>query len=108
MPVRCRASVHRPTLHRRPLLPLPTLPASVRHYPINDRPVSARRILRDRREDKVRVWDPGDGWLKAFCVECGSHTHTLSPDDPTLVAIRMGCLDREPGIRPQAHQFVEC
>ena len=19
--------------------------------------------------------DPGDGWLKAFCVDCGSHTH---------------------------------
>jgi hypothetical protein len=48
-------------------------------------------------EDKVRVWDPGDGWLKAFCVDCGSHTHTISPDDPTLVAIRLGCLDQDPG-----------
>jgi len=43
---------------------------------------------------------------KAFCVDCGSHTHTISPDDPTLVAIRLGCLDQVPGIRPQAHQFV--
>jgi hypothetical protein len=57
-------------------------------------------------DDKVRVWDPGDGWRKAFCAECGSHTHSLSPDDPTLVAIRLGCLDQDPGIRPQAHQFV--
>lgn len=57
-------------------------------------------------KDKLRVWDPGDGWLKAFCVDCGSHTHTISPDDPTLVAIRLGCLDQDPGIRPQAHQFV--
>ena len=57
-------------------------------------------------EDKVRAWDPGDGWRKAFCVDCGSHTHTISPDDPTLVAIRLGCLDQDPGIRPQAHQFV--
>ena len=57
-------------------------------------------------EDKVRIWDPGDGWRKAFCAECGSHTHTISPDDPTLVAIRLGCLDQDPGIRPQAHQFV--
>ena len=39
-------------------------------------------------EDKMRIWDPGDGWLKAFCVDCGSHTHTISRDDPTLVAIR--------------------
>jgi hypothetical protein len=57
-------------------------------------------------EDKVQVWDPGDGWLKAFCVKCGSHTHTVSPDDPTLVAIRLGCLDQDAGIRPQVHQFV--
>jgi hypothetical protein len=57
-------------------------------------------------EDKVRVWDPGDGWLKAFCIDCGSHTHTISPDDPALVAIRLGCLDADPGIRPQVHQFV--
>jgi hypothetical protein len=56
--------------------------------------------------DKVRIWDPGDGWRKAFCAECGSHTHAISPDDPTLVAIRLGCLDRDPGIRPQVHQFV--
>lgn len=44
--------------------------------------------------------------LPAFCADCGSHTHTISPDDPTLVAIRLGCLDQDPGIRPQAHQFV--
>jgi hypothetical protein len=57
-------------------------------------------------QDKIRVWDPGDGWRKAFCVDCGSHTHTISPDDPDQVAVRMGCLDADPGIRPQAHQFV--
>ena len=57
-------------------------------------------------EDKLRIWDPGDGWRKAFCTECGSHTHTISPDDPSVVAIRMGCLDQDPGIRPQVHQFV--
>ena len=26
-------------------------------------------------EEKVRIWDPADGWLKAFCADCGSHTH---------------------------------
>jgi hypothetical protein len=57
-------------------------------------------------EDKLRVWDPGDGWKKAFCADCGSHTHTTSPDDPDVVATRMGCLDDDPGIRPMAHQFV--
>lgn len=57
-------------------------------------------------EDELRVWDPGDGWKKAFCGGCGSHTHTTSPDDPSVVATRMGCLDGDPGITPMAHQFV--
>ena len=56
--------------------------------------------------DRLRVWDPGDGWKKAFCEVCGSHTHTISPDDPAIVATRLGCLDEDPEIRPQAHQFV--
>ena len=56
--------------------------------------------------ESLRVWDPGDGWIKVFCNECGSHTHTISPDDSDLVAVRLGCLDDDPGIRPQAHQFV--
>jgi hypothetical protein len=56
--------------------------------------------------DKVRIWDPGDGWKKAFCEVCGSHTHTVNPLDPTVVAIRLGCLDQTPDIRPSAHQFV--
>jgi hypothetical protein len=57
-------------------------------------------------EEHLRSWDPGDGWIKSFCSLCGSHTHTTNPDDPTLVATRLGCLDDDPGIRPQAHQFV--
>jgi hypothetical protein len=57
--------------------------------------------------DQLRVWDPGDGgWLKAFCSICGSHTHTTHPTEPVSVAVRLGCLDQDPGIRVQAHQFV--
>jgi Glutathione-dependent formaldehyde-activating enzyme len=96
----CRA------LRRRPLLPLQALSAPVRHHALDDCPSPAGAFSVTAGEDKLRVWDPGDGWLKAFCLDCGSHTHTISPDDPTLVAIRLGCLDRDPGIRPQAHQFV--
>jgi hypothetical protein len=56
-------------------------------------------------QDKVRVWDPGRRLAQAFCVDCGSHTHTISPDDSKLVAIRLGCLVADPGIRPQVHQI---
>lgn len=58
-------------------------------------------------EDLIRSWDPGNGgWIKSFCGECGSQISTTNPEDSTMVAIRMGALDEDPGIRPSVHQFV--
>jgi hypothetical protein len=60
-------------------------------------------------EDLVRRWAPPDGgWIKAFCGECGSQLFTTSPEgsDPEMLAIRMGALDEDPGIRPSVHQFT--
>ncbi len=56
--------------------------------------------------DRLRHWNPGDGWVKWFCEDCGSHAHTSHPDNPEMVAVRLGCLDQDPGVRPSAHQFV--
>jgi hypothetical protein len=89
-----------------PLLPLQALPAPLRYYALNDRPMPRGRVLRGGRRGQGPRLGPGDGWLKAFCVDCGSHKHTISPDVSTLVAIRLGRLDQDPGIRPQPHQFV--
>lgn len=58
-------------------------------------------------EDLVRVYEPGDGWYKAFCSNCGSQTHTVNPENPDLVAVRLGALDQDPGVRPLGHQFVD-
>ena len=58
-------------------------------------------------EDFIRSWDPGNGgWIKSFCGECGSQISTTNPDDPAMVAVRMGALDEDPGIRPSVHQFT--
>jgi hypothetical protein len=58
-------------------------------------------------EGRVETWDPADGgWIKAFCARCGSQVYTSHPDNPELVAIRVGALDGDPGIRPTAHQFT--
>ena len=57
-------------------------------------------------EELVSSWDPGDGWIKAWCERCGGHLYTTHPDNPELLSVRMGALDDDPGIRPSAHQFV--
>jgi hypothetical protein len=59
-------------------------------------------------EDAVGRYAPGDdGWTKCFCRECGSQVFTVHPEDGELIAVRMGALDQDPGIRPSAHQFTD-
>jgi hypothetical protein len=56
----------------------------------------------------VRTYEPrDDGWLKSYCAGCGSQLFTSNPDDAELIAVRMGALDDDPGVRPSAHQFVD-
>jgi hypothetical protein len=57
-------------------------------------------------EDRLRGWAPEEGREKMFCGDCGSAMFSRDPNDHTLVSIRMGTLDRDPGIRPGYHQFV--
>lgn len=51
---------------------------------------------------------PLTGRCMCGAVQTGAFSVTAGedPDDPTVVAIRMGCLDQDPGIRPQVHRFV--
>jgi hypothetical protein len=60
-----------------------------------------------RGEELVRSWQPADGWGKSFCGECGSHLFSTGLEDPEVVAVRMGVLDVDPGVRPTFHQFVD-
>jgi hypothetical protein len=58
-------------------------------------------------EELIGTWDPGDGgYVKVFCTTCGSQLYTTNPENPEILAIRMGALDDDPGIRPSVHQFV--
>lgn len=58
--------------------------------------------------DVVRTYRPeGDGWHKSFCSACGSQLFTNHPENQELLAVRLGALDQDPGIRPGAHQFVD-
>lgn len=59
-------------------------------------------------EDLIRSWSsPEGGWVKSFCGKCGSQLCVWDPDNPELIAIRMGSMDEDPGIRPGAHQFTD-
>ena len=59
-------------------------------------------------EENLRTWDPGDGgYLKSFCVLCGSHPFTTNPEKPEVVAVRMGTLEGDPGVTLGAHQFCD-
>jgi hypothetical protein len=65
-------------------------------------------------EEEVTTYDPGDGgWKKSFCSHCGGQLFTSNPDGMDLpagqqvIAVRLGALDQDPGIRPVAHQFTD-
>ncbi len=56
--------------------------------------------------DLVRTWDPGDGWAKLFCSNCGAQLFCRNPDDPDQLGVRMGAFDSDPGVRPSWRQYV--
>lgn len=62
------------------------------------------RLLRG--EDLVRTYRPDQGAVKAFCSVCGSSLFGGNWPDGPEVAIRLGTVDGDPGIRPQFHIFV--
>jgi hypothetical protein len=58
-------------------------------------------------EDKVREWQhPDGGFVKGFCEVCGSHLFGRDPAADEISIVRMAAIDGDPGVRPQAHQFV--
>ena len=57
-------------------------------------------------EEHLRRWSPESGFHKVFCAECGSALFAQSPKDPDVVAVRLGAIDGDPGVRPSYHQFV--
>jgi len=54
----------------------------------------------------VRAFQPPVGVPKLFCATCGSALFSGDPDTDPEVAVRLGALDRHPGIEPGFHQFV--
>jgi hypothetical protein len=57
--------------------------------------------------EQVRSYQPPTGVPKLFCSTCGSALFSGDPSSDEEVVVRLGTLDRDPGIRPQYRQFVD-
>ena len=57
-------------------------------------------------KELVRLFAPPDGWPKGFCSRCGAALWSRNPDDHTVLSVRLGAFDSDPGIRPSYRQFV--
>ena len=57
--------------------------------------------------DQLRSFRPSEGVPKLFCSTCGSALFSGDPFGDEEVALRLGTLDSDPGIRPQYRQFLD-
>ena len=58
-------------------------------------------------QERLRSFQPEGGVPKLFCETCGSALFSGDPLADRQVAVRLGTLDRDPGVRPQFRQFVD-
>ena len=57
-------------------------------------------------EERLRAFQPPEGVPKLFCETCGSHLFSGDPLSDEEVAVRLGALEGDPGIRPEYRMFV--
>jgi hypothetical protein len=50
----------------------------------------------------VKVADSGNRRAQVFCPECGTPLYAASPDNPTWVSIRLGCVRQRAALKPMA------
>lgn len=57
-------------------------------------------------EQRLSAWTPEGGHVKVFCGICGSGLLVRDRDSGEYIAVRLGAVDGDPGVRPMAHQFA--
>jgi hypothetical protein len=57
--------------------------------------------------DALASFSPPSGVPKLFCRNCGSALFSGQPFSDAEVAVRLGALDGDPGVRPSYRQFVD-
>jgi hypothetical protein len=67
-------------------------------------PQSGFRLLQG--SEQLKSFQPPTGVPKLFCGVCGSALFSGDPHSDPEVAVRLGTLDGDPGVRPGSRQFV--
>ncbi len=57
-------------------------------------------------ESSVSFHESSAGNRRHFCSKCGSPLFKHFPEPPTLMTVRAGTLDSDPGVRPSGHIWV--
>jgi hypothetical protein len=58
-------------------------------------------------EGLLGTWQPApDAGIKVFCTRCGSSLFGGQWPDGPIVSVRMGCVDADPGVRPERHIYT--
>jgi hypothetical protein len=57
-------------------------------------------------QELLTDWTPPGGLSKTFCRQCGAHVFAREPESGEIKIVRMAAIDGDPGVRPQARQFV--
>ena len=57
-------------------------------------------------EDSIIAYESSPGKKRCFCSCCGSHVYAYSEANPDYIILRIGTLDGDPGVQPQAHIWV--
>jgi hypothetical protein len=68
-------------------------------------PQSGFRLLQGA--EALKAYKHSTGVPKLFCSNCGSAVFSGDPLHDEQVAIRLGTLDGDPGIRPSARQYLD-
>jgi uncharacterized protein (DUF924 family) len=57
--------------------------------------------------EAIAEYESSPGKFRCFCRTCGSPVYSHRVSDPTVVRVRFGTLDDDPGVRPALHYAVD-
>ncbi|RZL35775.1 MAG: GFA family protein [Rubrivivax sp.] len=63
-------------------------------------PIDGFTLLKGSPKSYVKVADSGNRRSQVFCADCGTALWGTAPENPTAVAIRLGCIEQRAQLKP--------